>query len=80
MIQKLYINNNYVTISYLVFINIAPNNVTRFKVIIFINKNNIEHVIIISKPDTYQDPNIQMLNIFRDDLLNIRLFNIYNEK
>ena len=80
LIQELYINNNYVIILYLVFINIVLNSVARPRVIVFINKNNTEHVTITLRPDIYQDFNIQILNIFRDDLLNIRLFNIYNEK
>ena len=51
-------SNNHVTILYPVFINIVSNSVERPRVIIFINKNSIEHVIIISRPDIYQDPNI----------------------
>ena len=47
---------------------------------IFIKKDNIYYYIIILKPDIYQDFDIQILNIFKIDLSNILLFNIYNEK
>ena len=80
LIQELYINNNYITVLYPVFINIVSKSVARPKVMIFINKNSIEHVTVILRPDIYQDSNVQVLDIFRDDLLNIRLFNIYNKK
>ena len=80
LIQELYISNGHVTILYPIFINIAPNSIARPRVIAFINKNSAEHVTIISRPDIYQDFDIQVLDVFRDDLLNIRLFNVYNER
>ena len=73
-------SNNHVTISYPAFINIILNNITRSRVIIFIKKDNINYIIIISKLDIYQDFDIQILDIFKHDLLNILIFNIYNEK
>ena len=37
-------------------------------------------MIITLKPDICQDFNVQILNIFKHDLSNILIFNIYNEK
>ena len=73
-------NNNHVTISHPAFINIISNCIIKFKMMIFINKKYINHIIVTSKPDIYQNFNIQMFNIFKHDLLSILLFNVYNEK
>ena len=73
-------SNNHVIIFYLIFINIISNSVIKLKVIIFIKKDNANYIIIISKLNIYQDFDIQILDIFKINLLNILLFNIYNEK
>ena len=80
LIQKPYINNNYITILYLAFNNIVSNCIIKLKVIIFVKKNIANHIIIISRPNIYQNSDVQILNIFRHDLLNILLFNVYNKK
>ena len=46
-------NNDYVIISHSIFINIILNNVTRPRVITFVKKNNVNHMIIILKSDIY---------------------------
>ena len=73
-------SNNHIIILYLIFINIILNNIIKFKIIIFIKKDNINYIIIISKSNIYQDFNIQILDIFKYDLSNILIFNNYNEK
>ena len=67
-------------ILYSIFINIILNNVIRLRVIIFIKKNNANYMTIILRSNIYQDSDIQILDISRHDLLNILIFNIYNEK
>ena len=67
-------------ILYLIYINIISNNAIRSRVIIFIKKDNINYIIIISKLNIYQEFDVQILDISRYDLLNILLFNVYNKK
>ena len=57
LIQKLYINNNYIIMLYSVFNNIISNCIIKLRVILFIKKN-INHIIIILKSNIYQDLNI----------------------
>ena len=67
-------------ILYLIFIKIILNNIIKLKIIIFIKKDNINYITIILKSNIYSNFDIQILNIFKHDLSNILIFNIYNEK
>ena len=82
LMQEPWMSNDHVTtISHPAFNCIIPANTgVQPRVMAFVTKRNTVDMTVTPRPDICQDSDIQVLDISTNDLPNLLIFNVYNEK